>query len=371
MNGIIEKIRHLNRQRNLKTKKVKNALKMSILYYRHKKKDFDFQPDNYKKILIFMHTNGLGDAIVTSGFINALRQNNKEVYIVAEKRISFLFKELIQVDGIYEFDRKNISSFRKAIKTEYFDFVVDFSDMDGTILYRFSSLCSINYLHSLSFNQHNKSLFDTNIIYNENKHISDRMLYVLKLLKIDTNKYHYAIHIPTQSQNDAKEFIINKLENNKVIIFNPFASEKPRSLSETQIYQVLDFLEQHSKYKTIVFDIHNLIDFSNYKNILANPFSSFITSAALVEISDLVITVDTSIVHLAQAFNKQQIAIYNNRLFNNKFSNNIVWGPNYENAKQVTTHEFLNTEVGDPMYNLNMDLVIEEIKVFMTHSVNL
>lgn len=128
---------------------------------------------------------------------------------------------------------------------------------------------------------------------------------------------------------------------------------------------MLDFFEKIVGYTTIVFDCTDTITYSNYQNVIANPFKSFMASACLVQHSNFVMTVDTSIVHLARAFDKPQLAIYNNRLFNNKLINNIVWGPNSSQAKQITTKDNLQTEEGDSIANLDIDFIIKNLSDFL------
>jgi ADP-heptose:LPS heptosyltransferase len=355
---------HLNRQRNLKTKVLKNKAKILFFTLLKIDKKTSFNADNYQSILIFAHTIGLGDAIVYSGLINILRQHNKKVYIVAEKRVSFLFNTFIPTDGVFEFDSKNRTRFKKTIKQHYFDLIVDFSDMDGTVIHRLYTLYITKYQHALSFNQKKPSLYDTNIIYHENKHISDRMLYVLKLLNLPANNYQYTVYFPQVIMRKIEKFIGQPLIN-KLIIFNPFASEKNRCMSNQQIYALLTELDKYHNYTTLVFDLGKDLDFSSYQHVIANPYSDFITAACLVKFADLVITVDTSIVHLATALNKRQIAIYNNRLFNNRFDNNVVWGPNSDKAVQITTREYLNTEQGDAIANLDPNIIIAAIHNYM------
>ncbi|MCO6524377.1 MAG: hypothetical protein J6562_05060 [Candidatus Schmidhempelia sp.] len=364
MKGIWQQLKYLNRQRNLKTKILKNEIKILFITLLKGNKRTPFIADNYQTILLFMHTMGLGDAIVCSGFIDNLRKHNKKVYIIAEKRISFLFNTCIPVDGVFEFDRKNHAQLKKTIKQHYFDLIIDFSDMDSTVIHRLYTLYITNYQHALSFNQNKLTIYDTNILYNENKHISDRMLYVLKLLNLPAEHYQYIIHFPQVITNKVETFI-KKNDINNLIIFNPFASEKSRSMSNQQIYSLLTELDKYDKYTTLVFDLGKDLDFSSYQHVIANPYSDFISAACLVQFADLVITVDTSIVHLATALDKGQIAIYNNRLFNNRFNNNVVWGPNSDKALQITTNKYLNTEMGDPIADLDPNLIIKALHNYM------
>lgn len=363
MKKIWENIKYINRQRNLKTKILKNKLRIFFISLRKRRKTI-FIPNQYNNILIFMHTNGLGDAIVTSGCIDILRKNNKKVYVVAEKRISFIFDELITVDGLIDYNKKNFSDFKRKTRDYQFDLIIDFSDMDGTVIERLKTLSVLKHKHAISFNQNRKTMYDTNIIYEQNKHISDRMLYVLSLLNITNSGYQYPLQIPNYIHSSINTFLTEKVENNKLIIFNPFASEPCRSMTSIQIHNLLQYMNEINNCKIIVFDIDNALDLSQYSNIIENPSKSFAHAAELVKQANLIVTVDTSIVHLAQAFNKNLIAIYNNRLFNKRFTNNIVWGPNYPLATQLTTNEYLNTESGDPMCNLDIQIIIEQLKKY-------
>ncbi|TEA27814.1 hypothetical protein [Candidatus Schmidhempelia bombi] len=102
--------------------------------------------------------------------------------------------------------------------------------MDTTVTHRLYTLYVTKYQHALSFNQPKRTMYDTNIIYNENKHISDRMLYVLKLLNLPTNTYQYTVNFPEAIKSKVKNFIAQTIPN-KLIILNPFASEKIHCLS--------------------------------------------------------------------------------------------------------------------------------------------
>ncbi len=69
--SIIAELRRLNRQRNIKTKALKIKLKFFLLklFYRNKTQ---LIKTDYKNVCIFMHSQAIGDGIVTSGIIAAL-----------------------------------------------------------------------------------------------------------------------------------------------------------------------------------------------------------------------------------------------------------------------------------------------------------
>lgn len=81
--------------------------------------------------------------------------------------------------------------------------------------------------------------------------------------------------------------------------------------------------------------------------VTPEQFSNFAYAIALVKYSDLVITPDTSIVHVANAYNKKMICLYNNKKSDKNEDENIIWGPNYNNCIQLFTKECLGTKRGD------------------------
>lgn len=359
MNFYLE-LRKLNRQRNIKTKALKKKLKIFFLKLFYRKKS-TFIKNDYKNICIFMHSQAIGDAIVTSGIIKALRDNDFKVYVIIPPKISFLFIDMIKIDGFFIYQKNDFKKIRKLLKFNI-DLVIDLADFDTFSYYRLKTLSYIKPKHAISFNQPQNTIFDTNIITHKSEHITTRMISIIKFFSIDskcqpylTFNEHYVYDAYIFSQQI-------KMKNEKIIIFNPFASQRNRSLSTNQINIILTYLNTLVGYKTIVFNLGNEINNRLMKSIEINPFEDAERSFALVQYADIVITVDTAVVHLASALNKRQFCIYNNRLFNSVFENNIVWGPNSNKATQLTTTQFLKTEIGDDITSFDTSILIKALR---------
>jgi ADP-heptose:LPS heptosyltransferase len=102
-----------------------------------------------------------------------------------------------------------------------------------------------------------------------------------------------------------------------------------------------------------------VIFLENDRTIIA-PFRSILESAALIKYADIIITPDTSIVHIAAAFDKKTIALY--RGYSNSYEKtNIIWGHNNPNAVQlsVDTKRFSNDIENIP--NVNILGALQEI----------
>ena len=66
--------------------------------------------------------------------------------------------------------------------------------------------------------------------------------------------------------------------------------------------------------------------------------------------------------HLASHYDKKMVCVYNNRMIDNKFINNFVWGPNYANAIQVFTDENVNTGLGDLISNFDINIMLKQLE---------
>ena len=85
--------------------------------------------------------------------------------------------------------------------------------------------------------------------------------------------------------------------------------------------------------KLIILDHRNELLVPLPDGVVKNPFCTLHHVMALIKESDVVITPDTSIVHISAAWKKPLIAVYKN------LPNNNMWAPGYENASQLIVHD--------------------------------
>lgn len=357
--NVVKKLKFLNRQRNLKTKILKYKIKSFLLSLGYRKRT-SINKNEYKTVCIFMHTQAIGDGIVTSGLINELRKTGMKVYVVIPDKLSFLFPDMIFVDGVILFENESVSSIKRNIGSLLIDLVIDISDYDNAISLREETIKYLNPKHAIGFNQPKYTVFDTNVMIKESEHITRRMSRVLALLDISSN-CHSSLAITDDSFKNAHDFA-DSFEDKKIIIFNPFAAHENRCLNVSQINCLLDYLNSLSDYITIVFDMGRGIECDKFERIKLNPFGDAGHSFALVSCADVVISVDTAIVHLASALNIKQYCIYNNRSFNGIYDNNVVWAPNSDKADVLTTNEHSGTESGDDIKKFDMNVIISLLK---------
>ena len=359
----ISKIRKLNRKRNDKTKEIKKSISSFILKKRYREKT-NFTPSEYKSVCIFMHYYGIGDAMMTSGVISALKNHDIKVYVIIREELSFLFPSVVDVDGVIVFKNGNYSSIEKQVNLLDVDLVIDFFECDNDINMREKTLFAINPRHSIGFNHPKNTLFDTVIKIDKSEHVSNKMINVLTMLGITVDKYQMAVDFNKKLFPAAYE-LADKLraDGNKIVIVNPYGSQKNRCLNDKQIKKLLCYFDMFDDYVVILFDMGRYTNAQSFRNVMINPFSDAGNSFALVSLADTVVTVDTSVVHVASYFSIRQYCIYNNRVLDGGYENNIVWAPNSDKAIVLTTDEHVKTADGDDMGNFNIEILIDTIEL--------
>lgn len=80
----------------------------------------------------------------------------------------------------------------------------------------------------------------------------------------------------------------------------------------------------------ILLDHRNEIRLSLPQKVSVNPFKTLHHCMALIAQADLVISPDTSVVHMAAAWKKPLVAVYKDVRMNNR-----LWAPGYDRARQI------------------------------------
>lgn len=305
---------------------------------------------------VMMLGNGIGDAIVVSGFISALRKSDKKVYCICNKKTAGILSEMIETDGLYILPDK--PSRKDVLRLNLsFDVVILFGDPDKNLHRDMRVLTAINHHYAIGYNQKDTRFFDVNVIRDEKVcHWSDRLKDGAERLGVKISNYAYDLHFSNECLKDVESFV-NKIECQGYIIFNPKASDKFRSLSQSFIRQTIEWLLSHSTCRIIVLNMQDEDIIKDYPSVIFNPFKELDRCIALLKNCACLITVDTSFVHAARFFDIPMIGIYNNRLACGRYDNNVQWGPNYKKAVQVFSNAHENTETGDDLREMPFEIL--------------
>jgi len=146
----------------------------------------------------------------------------------------------------------------------------------------------------------------------------DRYLAFLKFFAIDGAKYHYELPLRDEELAAARSFLSN-CPGQITIVFNPFGNPRGKMFSKTTSCRLISEINlaypdarvilicppaQRSK----TLEIKKELGFSNVYPAI--HIETIRDTAALIRASDSVVTPDTSIVHIACAYDKPQLCVY-------------------------------------------------------------
>lgn len=286
------------------------------------------------KILIWVMGRALGDGIIYTGYVREIKKlyPDAQLDIFCTKMHAAAFKNNPYVDNFYYFNTYN-KPFSKITRTKIYlnplmhlknlirarkqkyDIVID---VDSS--YKRSNLFMVKFIMGKNYKKENRILagrFKENNKYGYTKE---------KLLKIYTHLYspsegsaytyifkdnkfdeQYELFINEDSVKKAVDYYNKTAGTSKKIIFNGEGSDK--SISSEKITSTLNALLEkypdyhfyiigynayYDKYSKIVNDINNERLKITYKTSIQDTF-------ALIKYADLLISVDTALIHIASA----------------------------------------------------------------------
>ncbi|MDX5629727.1 MULTISPECIES: glycosyltransferase family 9 protein [unclassified Brenneria] len=330
---LIKKIKHINRQRNYKTKKLKKEIKIKLLLLQMKRKNEQFSPEKVHDILFILTGIGIGDVIFLSDVFRELHNHGYNVRILINNRVFFLFEGIEGVDEIIVIEGKSDFNKLKSIKT---DLIIDLYSRLEYLTYSYIKTISlISHKFCIGFNSAYKKPYDIVFSVNEkHAHITHAYQKMLELLGIQKSSLQYHLNIPASFIEETEKYL-KKFPEKKIIALNPFASCTRRSLTIKQTNELLKLCENiDNAHIIIIGEQEKIIKIKKSLNSNICSFSSFWNAASIVKLSDLVVSVDTSIVHIASAFNKPLVSIYSSEVING-FQGDQFYAPNHENSIQL------------------------------------
>jgi ADP-heptose:LPS heptosyltransferase len=293
------------------------------------------------KSILFLRGDGkIGDMVINSLMFRELKKVYPDLIIgVVVKGIA---KDIINnnpyIDHIYDYSSSSskIKKLAKKIELAHYDLVIDFTEMLRVKQMMFINRCAGKY--NLGVNKATWNLFDLNICYQEGEfHISDKYAAILNVLGIKKPDLSYDIHIPKENTKKNETFL-EQVTETKLFIINPYGASKHRTLTIETVKQIVDgLLTQNDCAVSFVFppdkktEIQSLCGLYKNRVYINENLKGIMDTACLIKSADYVITPDTSIVHLAVAFDKKMLAIYR---CDNGGSNAIQWGPGSTNVIQ-------------------------------------
>ena len=345
-------LRAWNRKRNYFFK----SLRMTIARWRWDRRSRQtFIVPAAGKILLLRNDGKIGDMIVSTSLMRGLYQNGFTVDILATESNAVVIKHNPYIRKIHI---DNGSGETAALAAEHYDLVIDMGDKISPASLLF--LRQINAQNVVGFNKEQYNIYNKSITFSGfQQHITERYALLMQELKLNSHDTAYNLFYPEEIAQETAVFLKN-LPQQKNIVVNPFAADSKRELSATQLSDLFIHLRaQFPDYNVIYFDPENRIRIEVPTGVYKNPQPSLFSAIALIAHSDLVITPDTSIVHIAATYRKPLIALYGNEL-HGQYQNNKTWGPGYPAAIQLFTRDKYH-----PVSTIDATEIIDQARIIL------
>ena len=171
--------------------------------------------------------------------------------------------------------------------------------------------------------KYNVNFINSPVVWEQNEHFIQLLGKIINLFGNKSINFDYEFSLPDKYNKKISELIDENLRDCKILLFNPEAYDKTRSLSDDKINIIInEILKEYKNIKIILLSYKRKYDFIKNKNIIIYKTNSIFASAAIIKESDFILSVDTSIVHIADHYKKKMVALYSDDKFSIK--NNFV-----------------------------------------------
>ena len=338
----------------------------------------NFLKDNSIKSILFLRYDGkIGDMIVNSLMFREIKKVYPDIRIgvIARGAAIDIIKDNPNVDKIYKYykDRKKIKDLALKIKEEKYDLLIDFSEMLRVNQMMLINLCGARI--NTGLDRKDWELFDLSIESGKDfkwtEHITNRYLaYLIKLgLKKESIDISYDIYLKDEKK---YETFFYKIKENKKLILNPYGASKHKSFNIETLENIITYLKDKDIAIILVYfgDKYKELEFleKKYKYVyIPKKIESILDTAILIKKSDYVISPDTSIVHIASAFNKKMITVYPPK--GGKYGvDHLVWAPKSEYSRVIFCKDKIGNYDEIDINTFNMEEMKEEILKLINNS---
>lgn len=338
----------------------------------------NFLKDNSIKSILFLRYDGkIGDMIVNSLMFREIKKVYPDIRIgvIARGAAIDIIKDNPNVDKIYEYykDRKKIKDLALKIKEEKYDLLIDFSEMLRVNQMMLINLCGARI--NIGLDRKDWKLFDLSIESGKDfkwtEHITKRYLaYLIKLgLKKENIDISYDIYLEDEKKYEA---FFNEIKESKKLILNPYGASKHKSFNIETLENIITYLKDKDIAIILTYfgDKYKELEFleKKYKYVyIPKKIESILDTAILIKKSDYVISPDTSIVHIASAFNKKMITVYPPK--GGKYGvDHLVWAPKSEYSRVIFCKDKIGNYDEIDINTFNMEEMKEEILKLINNS---
>jgi ADP-heptose:LPS heptosyltransferase len=290
-------------------------------------------------ILVFRLDDKLGDSITSTGFLKELKHNfsSNRLVVLSGKNAAFIYKKLKFIDEVIVVKKGILQTLRAylILRGKEYRFIFNTSHILTPQVIFLSSF--LKAWKKITFLNSTVKAFTHHIRYDENKdHVTVRYQKSLEAVGIEQANLDYQLVVDQNEHIRQLEKAIFELrqKGTAIIVLNSFAGARLRNLSQKTTTEIVKgILEQH--HNAVVVSIGNEDDlqkiqywvtaFNDPRWVCYPRQGSLGFNLALAQHAALIITPDTSWVHVASALKKSVVAIY--REDESRERNSLIWAP--------------------------------------------
>ena len=305
-------------------------IKASILRWLTHKKLVDFDIKKAQSVL-FLRYDRIGDMVITTPVFRELKlaYPHISITVLASKANQDILLNNPYVDHIVTNHKNNLLQDLPSLlqfRKQKFDVCVEFDH--SVIPHAIIRLKIINPKKVISVKKDGRYGVDGSelLLYDfytekpSNAHFRDIWLATLKPFGIKPKSNSYDLFVANNQQKQAQNFI--KQYSSKFLVgINLEGAVKGKKIKFSELYQICQGLhKKNNNIQIVILTTPNNLQNTNKKVndmdldyvITSYKTSAILDAAALINRLNLIITPDTSIVHIASAFNKPIVTIHEN-----------------------------------------------------------
>lgn len=285
----------------------------------HTVKNYNLQ--TAKNIVFMGYGYQFGDLLITTPVFREIKRvvPNAKIILAVEQKYKDIVKGNSYIDKIEILPKTCLSVFCFLFKSKA-DVVIDlpFNNYHKNIIiaYYFSKLKAV----IMQTAEYKYKFINYYVEWKENEHFAYFLSNVPKLFGNFNPGISYDLFLPEEDKRHALDFIYAHFnEKCKILLINPEAFIKERTLSVDNVVELVNIINNDCKMLQVIVLSHRqkYPDFLNISAVIYKS-QSIMQTASIINLADYVLTVDTSIVHISDFFNKKMIALYSDDKFSVK-----------------------------------------------------
>lgn len=325
-------LRHFNRAKNAALRQLKFRLLNTWLNMTCRPQTW--APDQIKRILLLRLDDKIGDMVITTGTARQLADNGYHISVLTGPVCQTLLACNDAVQHTYRYDKR--MSLR-VLRQQRFDAVIDFDDVVDYERLRLLHRLAPRYV--IGFNKPGLARYAPQLVWRDSeRHITERHRAVLALFNLPPAPFRYSLG-RSPAAIDGLAPYLTRPSGEWLIAINPFTGSEDKDFSREQVEGLIAYLRRRDvRFRVLLIGRGDLLRQWRLADAAFIADSTINTAVEIVRCADLVVSPDTSIVHMACAFNTPLVAIYNTRrLKDSGLVGYNIWAPHYDNAVQVVT----------------------------------